>query len=136
MADVILETTFLVDLEREIRRGEAGPAQVFLQRRARDRLYLTFTIVGELAAGASLAERQDWLSFTAPFQILESNPDVCWRYGESYRYLKDNGVLIGSNDLWIAATALAYGMPVVTANENHYRRVPGLRVLSYREPPN
>jgi predicted nucleic acid-binding protein len=39
--------------------------------------------------------------------------------------------LIGSNDLWIAATALAYGMPVVTHNVEHYRRVPGLEVMAY-----
>jgi len=46
--------------------------------------------------------------------------------------LKENGLLIGSNDLWIAATALAYRMPVVTGNVEHYRRVPDLQVESYR----
>ncbi len=131
MAELILETTFLIDLERELRREETGPAQAFLERRSQDRLYLTFTIVGELAAGASLAGRKAWQSFIAPFRVLESNKDVSWRYGEAYRYLQANGMLIGSNDLWIAATALANSMPVVTANEKHYRRVPGLEVVPY-----
>ena len=131
MAALILETTFLIDLEREIRRGTAGPAQVLLERRSQDRLYLTFTIVGELAAGASLAGREAWQSFIAPFRVLESSTEVSWHYGETYRYLQANGMLIGSNDLWIAATALAHGMPVLTANEKRYQRVPGLQVVTY-----
>ena len=34
-------------------------------------------------------------------------------------------------DLWIAATAVAHGVPVVTRNTRHYRRVPGLDVRGY-----
>jgi predicted nucleic acid-binding protein len=39
--------------------------------------------------------------------------------------------MIGANDLWIAATALAYRMPIVTNNVVHYRRVPGLNIEPY-----
>lgn len=46
-------------------------------------------------------------------------------------HLRDNGNLIGANDLWIAATGLAYEMPVVTRNVEHFKRVPGLEVESY-----
>jgi predicted nucleic acid-binding protein len=88
-------------------------------------------VAGELAAGASLADRKKWETFLAPFFVLASNPDVSWEYGRAYRYLQDNGRLIGGNDLWIAATALAYHMPVVTRNVEHYRRVPGLEVETY-----
>ena len=47
--------------------------------------------------------------------------------------LQANGLLIGANDLWIAAAGLAYGVPVVTRNAEHFVRVPGLRVQSYPE---
>jgi predicted nucleic acid-binding protein len=40
-----------------------------------------------------------------------------------------NGNLIGANDPWIAATAVANGIPVVTRNQEHDRRVPGLVVV-------
>lgn len=131
---LILETTFLVDLDREISRGAAGPAQEFLERHAKKRLYITPTIAGELAAGPRIAERAAWEALIAPFRILEIDRNVCWEYGRAYRYLSDNGLLIGANDLWIAATGLAHRAPVVTRNERHFRRVPGLTVLTYGTP--
>jgi predicted nucleic acid-binding protein len=131
-ARLILETTFLIDLERERRRGAGGTAQEALARLASDRLFVTFTVAGELAAGASLADRAAWESFLAPFHVLPCTRDVCWEYGRVLRHLQQNGLLIGANDLWIGATALAHGMPVVTANAEHYRRLPGLEVVAYR----
>ena len=40
-------------------------------------------------------------------------------------------MLIGANDLWIAATAVAFGKPIVTKNDRHFRRVPRLGVMRY-----
>lgn len=128
---LILETTFLVDFERENNRGAPGPALAFLEAHEDARLFITFTVAGELAAGTSLGERQKWEEFLAPFHVLPSSAEVSWHYGAVYRYLRDNGLLIAANDLWIAATGLAYRMPVVTRNVQHYRRVPGLRVEGY-----
>ena len=127
---LILETTFLIDLEREHGRS-AGSAVAFLEANEDARLYLPFIVAGELAAGSSLSHRARWEAFLAPFYVLPSTPDVSWEYGRAYRYLKDNGRLIGGNDLWIAATGLAYRMPVVTRHADHYRRVPGLEVEGY-----
>ena len=101
---LILDTTFLIDLERETRRG-SGRASRFLETHQQDLLYLTFTVAGELAGGSSLDQHEDWRWFIEPFQILESSKEVSWQYGVVYRELKSRGELIGSNDLWIAATA-------------------------------
>ena len=128
---LILETTFLVDLEREHHRGSPGAAVAFLETHDRAKLYLPFIVPGELAAGASLSDRSRWEAFLAPFFVLPSTADVAWEYGRAYRYLQENGRLIGGNDLWIAATGLAYRMPVVTRNVEHFRRVPGLDVRAY-----
>jgi predicted nucleic acid-binding protein len=129
---LILETSFLVDFERENNRGTPGPALAFLEAHQDDRLYVTFTVAGELAAGLSLSARSRWEEFLGPFHILPFTADVAWEYGRAFRHLKGNGLLIGANDLWIAATALAYKMPIVTRNVEHYRRVPDLQVAAYR----
>lgn len=128
---VILETTFLVDLERELVRGLVGPAQAFLESRAAEPLFITFTIAGELAAGVPPNDRKRWAQLIAPFETLSCTPEVCWEYGQAFRYLKANGRLIGTNDLWIAATAVAFGKPVVTRNMDDFRRVPHVELIEY-----
>ena len=65
------------------------------------------------------------------FEVLDAGMEGCWTYGRIYRHLSDNGLLIGANDLWIAATALAHGLPLVTRNDRHFRRVAGLHVIGY-----
>ena len=128
---LILETTFLVDLERELASGREGRAQRFLQANEYRAMHVTFTIAGELAAGPRLSDRANWDRMVEPFVVLGCTPEVSWRYGRLYRYLKDNGLAIGANDLWIAATALVFGMPLVTRNERHFARVPDLDVIGY-----
>jgi tRNA(fMet)-specific endonuclease VapC len=128
---LILETTFLVDLERELVSAAVGPAQRFLETNSSQSLFISFTIAGELAAGVALEDRSSWDRLIAPFPVLPATTEVCWRYGATYRYLRTNGLLIAANDLWIAATALAFDKTVVTRNVRDYQRVPGLTVRSY-----
>ena len=128
---LILETSFLVDLERELIAGAPGPAQLFLESRQAQKLHITFTIAGELAAGPRMNERSKWDEFVSPFEVIECTLEVSRRYGRLYRYLRDNGLLIDANELWIAATALAFEMPVVTRSERHFARAPELDVIGY-----
>jgi predicted nucleic acid-binding protein len=132
-AGLILETTFLIALERELVRAAPSAAQRFLGAHANEPLYLTFTIAGELASGMAPDGRSRWEQFIAPFRTLPCTPEVCWEYGQVFRYLRTNGQLIGANDLWIAATAVVFGKPLVTANVRHFRRVPGLQVVPFQE---
>jgi tRNA(fMet)-specific endonuclease VapC len=59
------------------------------------------------------------------------NPQVSWNYGELYRALRARGTMIGANDLWIAATALAYNEGLMSRNRSDFHKVPKLRLETY-----
>lgn len=88
-------------------------------------------MAGELAAGVTVDRRARWEQLVAPFRILPYPEDVSWEYGQIFRFLQANGLLIGTNDLWIATTAIAQEMPLVTRDDRRFQRVPRLRVLTY-----
>lgn len=128
---LIVDTNFVISMEREAKKPEAGRAGAFLQKHAEEQFFMRFTVAGELACGRSAADHRTWKRLCSPFALLPWTPDVLWQYGELYRHLQSGGHLIGTNDLWIAATALVHGMPLVTSNADEFRRVPGLEVLEY-----
>jgi predicted nucleic acid-binding protein len=129
---MILDSTFLVDFEREKKRQTHGAAAKFLQAHSKTRFCLTFTIIGELAAGQSLgADRIAWLQFIQPFRVIESSPEIAWEFGVAFRALQSQGNLIGANDLWIGAAGIALHLPVVTRNVHDFERIPKLEVVRY-----
>ena len=128
---LILDTNFVITAEREARRGTPGRADAFLAQRPTETCFITFTVAGELACGQSAAARRDWERLCRPYPVLPWTMEVAWHYGEIYRSLAAKGQLIGANDLWIAATALAHGFDVVTNNQDEFSRVPGLAVGTF-----
>ncbi len=52
-------------------------------------------------------------------------------YGSIRADLEARGEMIGNNDLWIAAHALAGGLILVTNNEKEFRRVRGLKIQNW-----
>ena len=98
---------------------------------ATEPLYITPVIAGEMACGTSLSDLGAWRQLIQPFQIIPHTLEVCWQYGEIYRALRQGGNLIGTNDLWIAACALAHDHAVVTRNHSEFSRVPGLVVVPF-----
>jgi tRNA(fMet)-specific endonuclease VapC len=69
--------------------------------------------------------------------VLDSLSVAPWDHPAELRYaglrvaLEAAGMPIGSNDMLIAAHALALDCTLVTANEREFRRVPGLRVENW-----
>lgn len=128
---LILDTNFVITAEREARRGSPTRADAFLARFPGEKFYITFTVAGELACGRSANVRRDWERLCRPYPILPWTMEIAWHYGEIYRALAAAGQLIGANDLWIAAAALAHGHGLVTNNSDEFRRIPGLIVETF-----
>jgi tRNA(fMet)-specific endonuclease VapC len=125
---VLVDTTFWADLERERRHGQPGAAHEFIARHRAHELCISIITWGELAAGAATVEELERL--LARIRVLMLPRQVAWRASRLQRQLADVGGELGENDNWIAATALTWGLGLVTRDEA-FRRVPGLRVISY-----
>ena len=128
---LVLDTNFIIAAERAARHNSAGPTDAFLARHAAESFFITFTVAGELACGRSASIRRDWERLFKRYPVLPWTIEVAWFYGAIYRHLAAKGALIGANDMWIAATALASGHGLVTNNIDEFRRIPDLRVETF-----
>lgn len=52
-----------------------------------------------------------------------------------YADLRQQGQLVSDADILIAATAITYGLALVTGNVTHFARIGGLRIENWKEPP-
>src|SRR5579864_6060158 len=91
---------------------------------------------GELLYGAMKSSRRE-LGLQRLREISEVLPalplpeQAAETYGFIRADLETRGEMIGNNDLWIAAHALAAGLILVTNNEKEFRRVRGLKVQNW-----
>jgi tRNA(fMet)-specific endonuclease VapC len=58
------------------------------------------------------------------------NPALCRQWAEATYQAGQNGYTPPIADAWIAATALLYGIPLVTNNPSDYEGIPGLNVVT------
>jgi tRNA(fMet)-specific endonuclease VapC len=130
MESLIFDTSFLIDFQRE-RAGSPGGAHEFLQAHAEALAYLPVTAYGEFAEGFPDRTDAAFLSVVESFELLPVTRAVADVYAGVVRVLRSRGKLIGSNDLWIASTALEREWALVTRNTAEFARVPGLRILGY-----
>jgi predicted nucleic acid-binding protein len=100
-----------------------------------DRLAVSVITVGELRAGVlaatDLATRDRRLATLTAVLALAPVPvdeDVAAAWASLRVALRDLGRRMGVNDSWIAATAIALDVPLVTQDDG-YAEVPSLRVI-------
>jgi tRNA(fMet)-specific endonuclease VapC len=99
-------------------------------------LVISAVTYGELYYGASkssqrataLAQLQDLLE-DVPVENLDSA--AARAHGEIRATLERQGRIIGNNDLWIGAHALALNVTLATNNEREFKRIPGLSVENW-----
>ena len=130
MNRLLFDTCFLIDLEKELRRG-VGRARAFLENHRDARPHICWTVAGEFAEGFGGIHHPACSAMLACFDILPMDEKTADAYARTARMLRTQNLLIGANDLWIAAAALSRDLPLVTNNTAHFARVPGLAVIGY-----
>jgi tRNA(fMet)-specific endonuclease VapC len=128
-----VDTTFLIDLQRERAAQIEGPAHALLTRDPDVELLLPATALGEFAEGFADHNHPVLRAVRELHVLLPIDEETALTYGLLTRTLREQGRLLGSNDLWIAATALRYEVPLTTADVRAFGRVPELEVIAYRD---
>lgn len=128
-----VDTTFLIDLHRERSTGgDDGAAHQFLRRSPDAELFLSVIALGEFAEGFEQPGHPVVTAMRDGHTLVGVDDQTALVYARMTRQLRRRGELIGTNDLWIGCTSLRLGMPIVTANVAHFRRIDGLGIVQYR----
>jgi tRNA(fMet)-specific endonuclease VapC len=88
-------------------------------------------IFGAIKRGRLEAEREKWVELVHLLPVLPLPVEAAERYGTIRAELEAKGGVIGNNDMWIAAHALAASLTLVTNNEKEFRRVRGLKIQNW-----
>ena len=135
--------TYLLDtdiLSNLMRRSPSGALMARLSRVPPEHQFTSSITLGELMyrahrlterTGILLQKIEDLLLPNLP--VLPFDTAAARRYGEIRARLERLGTPIGDADVRIAAIAISRGLRVVTANERHFRRVPGLETENWLE---
>lgn len=129
---VLIDTSVLIDIER-------GRADLDASIGDADRAISAVTAsellhgVHRAADARTRARRQAFVEhILTALDPIPIDVRVARAHAAAWAHLDAAGTPIGAHDLWIAATALAHGYTVVTANVRDFRRVPGLAVTRVR----
>ena len=95
-------------------------------------MVVSTTVIGELYFGAHRSGRFTEQAAKIADLVVQSRVVVCdletsVAYGRLKFALEGAGTRIPENDLWIATSALQYGLPLAT-RDGHFNVVPGLVV--------
>ena len=118
---LLLDTSFLIELEAEAAARRAGPAHRHLRARASEAVAISIVSLGEFAEGFENPREVE--AFLRPYRVLQLSRSIAYRAAHLQAGLEQR---LGENDSWIAATALVYDSELV-GRERSFSRVPRLK---------
>jgi tRNA(fMet)-specific endonuclease VapC len=122
---IIADTDVLIDYLE----GRGPGAEAVSQALRRDQLQTTTVNYFELLAGAHRRRQQETiLALLESIPVLPLDVDAARRAADVRRHLERAGIGIGMGDSLIAGIVLARGAALLTRNQRHFERVPGLPV--------
>ena len=128
----LIDSSVLIDIERGLFDPERVSAEV-----ADTDIAISAITASELLHGVHRASKQRVRSQREAFveRLLELWPVLPFDltsariHARLWAELAAKGIPIGAHDLMIGATALAYGLELVTRDKRSFPKIPGLHVL-------
>jgi tRNA(fMet)-specific endonuclease VapC len=123
---LLLDTNIIIELFK-------GDLQIPALLDKQENVYVPAIVLGELYLGAyRSANVQKKLleikNFLPRCIVLDTNNTTAENYGIIKTALLNKGKPIPENDIWIAATAVQYQLPLYT-NDGHFEEVEGISVV-------
>lgn len=92
-----------------------------------------YEIMSGLLNKNALKQLEIFNDFVTENIVIAPTEESCKISAEIYSKLRNNGELIDDIDLFIAGIAIENEMTLVTNNENHFGRIPGLRIENWKK---
>lgn len=128
---VLIDASILIEAERG--RLELEP---HVARHGDEDAFLSVVTASELLHGVHRATEPDARARRSAFvegvlerfALLPVDLACARAHAQIWAELRQAGAIIGPHDLWLAATCVAHGLTMVTANMREFSRVPGLEL--------
>ena len=123
---VLADTSIVID---HLRKSNKNASVLF---RGIDNYDFSISAVSifELYAGATDERKKSDIANTlSAFETLPFTHDIAVKAGELYIALKKANRILEVKDVFIAATAIVYDMPIFTLNRKHFERLEGVNLV-------
>jgi predicted nucleic acid-binding protein len=123
---ILLDTSVLVEMFRKKDKTKT----FFSQLLERETEFAVSAITRhEILIGSNETQTDYWNKFLKFIDVLPFDVGSSTCAVNFYKDLKRKNQLIDLADLAIAATAIAYSLPIATTNTKHFKRVAGLTII-------
>ena len=124
---MVVDTSIFIDYLRANNKAETS-----LRKLPNDaKVYVSPVMLYELYMGATNTQKwKDVKILTEDIPIIPFSKEVAEKSALLYQALKKKNQVIEFRDIFIAATALIYNLPVLTRNSKHFSRIKNLKVIA------
>ncbi len=92
-----------------------------------------YEITGGLLAKSALKQLSIFEAFVADNIVIPMTENSAMISAKLYSTLRQSGKILDDIDLLIAGIAIENGLTLVTNNESHFNRIPGLKVENWKK---
>ena len=121
-----VDSCVFIEYFRSRNKGNTLLSELTRQQR---KLYVPAVVKYEVLSGAHERDMAEWKQIFDKIDVLVFDDTAVDMARMVYRQLRQDNKLIDTNDILIAATAIANDLPLATFNRKHFERIKGLRLI-------
>lgn len=123
---MVVDTGIFIDFFRKTDKKNS----ILYQLPSDSELLVSAVTLYELQMGATdEIKKRDVQLLINPLTVLPFTKEVAQRAGDIYHDLRKRNQMIEFRDIFIGATAIETGLPILTKNKKHFKRIKGLTLI-------